>query len=81
MLQAVGAIVKEEDCVHSYPYDWRTKQPVVIRASKQWFINTASLKDKAKVSQRPPEQNSNLLRTYTWVIFHPQILFYIWFKQ
>ncbi len=55
MLQAVGAIVKEEDCVHSYPYDWRTKQPVVIRASKQWFINTASLKDKAKVSQRPPE--------------------------
>lgn len=51
MLQAAGAVVKEEDCVHSYPYDWRTKQPVVTRASKQWFINTASLKDKAKVSQ------------------------------
>lgn len=49
MLKAAGAVVKEEDCVHSYPYDWRTKQPVVIRASKQWFINTASLKDKAKV--------------------------------
>ncbi|KAM4541296.1 isoleucine--tRNA ligase, mitochondrial isoform 5-T5 [Fundulus diaphanus] len=43
-----GALVLEEQCVHSYPYDWRTKQPVVIRASKQWFINTASLKDKAK---------------------------------
>ena len=36
--------------MHSYPYDWRTKQPVVIRPSKQWFINTASLKEKAKVS-------------------------------
>lgn len=49
MLKECGALVKEEQCVHSYPYDWRTKQPVVIRPSKQWFINTASLKDKAKV--------------------------------
>ena len=50
MLRAAGALVKEEECVHSYPYDWRSKKPVVIRASKQWFINTANLKDKAKVS-------------------------------
>ncbi|XP_049917306.1 isoleucine--tRNA ligase, mitochondrial isoform X2 [Epinephelus moara] len=48
MLKECGALVKEEQCVHSYPYDWRTKQPIVIRPSKQWFINTASLKDKAK---------------------------------
>ncbi|XP_070776189.1 isoleucine--tRNA ligase, mitochondrial isoform X2 [Enoplosus armatus] len=48
MLKERGALVKEEQCVHSYPYDWRTKQPVVIRPSQQWFINTASLKDKAK---------------------------------
>ncbi|XP_029973118.1 isoleucine--tRNA ligase, mitochondrial isoform X2 [Salarias fasciatus] len=48
MLKACGALIKEEQCVHSYPYDWRTKQPVVIRPSKQWFINTESLKDKAK---------------------------------
>ncbi|GAA6230857.1 isoleucine--tRNA ligase, mitochondrial isoform X4 [Lates japonicus] len=48
MLRDCGALVKEEPYVHSYPYDWRTKQPVVIRPSKQWFINTASLKDKAK---------------------------------
>lgn len=49
MLQECGALVKEEQYVHSYPYDWRTKQPVIIRPSKQWFVNTASLKDKAKV--------------------------------
>ncbi|XP_048831281.1 isoleucine--tRNA ligase, mitochondrial [Brienomyrus brachyistius] len=48
MLRAAGALVKEEDCVHSYPYDWRAKRPVIILPSKQWFINTASLKDKAK---------------------------------
>lgn len=49
MLKGCGALLKEEECVHSYPYDWRSKHPVVIRPSKQWFINTASLKDKAKV--------------------------------
>ncbi|RVE66365.1 hypothetical protein OJAV_G00106640 [Oryzias javanicus] len=48
MLKERGALVLEQQCVHSYPYDWRTKQPVVIRPSKQWFINTLSLKDKAK---------------------------------
>uniref|UniRef100_A0A674DNE9 Isoleucine--tRNA ligase, mitochondrial n=1 Tax=Salmo trutta TaxID=8032 RepID=A0A674DNE9_SALTR len=48
MLKAVGSLVKEEECVHSYPYDWRSKEPVVIRPSKQWFINITSLKDKAK---------------------------------
>uniref|UniRef100_H3CIN2 Isoleucine--tRNA ligase, mitochondrial n=1 Tax=Tetraodon nigroviridis TaxID=99883 RepID=H3CIN2_TETNG len=48
MLKDCGALVNEERCVHSYPYDWRTKQPVIIRPSRQWFIDTASLKDKAK---------------------------------
>ncbi|KAJ2938979.1 hypothetical protein O0L34_g17794 [Tuta absoluta] len=33
--------------VHSYPLDWRTKKPVILRASQQWFIDTAKLKDKA----------------------------------
>ncbi|XP_055914173.1 isoleucine--tRNA ligase, mitochondrial [Eupeodes corollae] len=32
---------------HSYPIDWRTKQPVIIRASEQWFINTEQIRDKA----------------------------------
>ncbi|KAJ8710560.1 hypothetical protein PYW08_009075 [Mythimna loreyi] len=33
--------------VHSYPLDWRTKKPVILRASQQWFIDTAALKEKA----------------------------------
>ncbi|XP_048001195.1 isoleucine--tRNA ligase, mitochondrial isoform X2 [Leguminivora glycinivorella] len=32
---------------HSYPLDWRTKEPVILRASHQWFINTEALKEKA----------------------------------
>lgn len=36
--------------MHSYPYDWRTKKPMIIRASKQWFVNTTSVKAAAQVS-------------------------------
>ncbi|XP_065080338.1 isoleucine--tRNA ligase, mitochondrial [Ochlerotatus camptorhynchus] len=32
---------------HSYPIDWRTKKPVMLRASDQWFINTDRLKESA----------------------------------
>ncbi|XP_049724573.1 isoleucine--tRNA ligase, mitochondrial [Elephas maximus indicus] len=48
MLQAAKNLLKEEKLVHSYPYDWRTKKPVVIRASKQWFVNIADIKPTAK---------------------------------
>ncbi|XP_055000287.1 isoleucine--tRNA ligase, mitochondrial [Sorex araneus] len=48
MLQAAKNLLKEEKLVHSYPYDWRTKKPVIIRASKQWFVNIADIKSTAK---------------------------------
>ncbi|XP_014215047.1 isoleucine--tRNA ligase, mitochondrial [Copidosoma floridanum] len=40
-------IVHVEKLTHSYPYDWRTMKPVIVRASHQWFINTDSIKDQA----------------------------------
>lgn len=42
-------ILHTEMYVHSYPYDWRTKLPVIIRASKQWFLNTAAIKNQSIV--------------------------------
>ncbi|KAF2819963.1 isoleucyl-tRNA synthetase-like protein [Ophiobolus disseminans] len=30
---------------HKYPIDWRTKQPVITRATEQWFANVESIKD------------------------------------
>ncbi|KAM3955837.1 isoleucyl-tRNA synthetase, mitochondrial [Aphomia sociella] len=36
--------------IHSYPLDWRTKKPVIVRASQQWFVDTAALKESALVS-------------------------------
>ncbi len=37
-------ILHEHAYIHSYPYDWRTKKPVIIRSSMQWFIDTSKLK-------------------------------------
>ncbi|XP_050428202.1 isoleucine--tRNA ligase, mitochondrial isoform X2 [Adelges cooleyi] len=37
-------ILHTEMYKHSYPYDWRTKLPVIVRASKQWFLDTEAIK-------------------------------------
>ncbi|XP_022079174.1 isoleucine--tRNA ligase, mitochondrial-like [Acanthaster planci] len=47
MLRASGNLLMQSNYMHSYPYDWRTKQPIIIRPSKQWFINTGAIKDRA----------------------------------
>lgn len=48
VLELLGdAIMKREDFVHSYPYDWRTKQPVITVASLQWFVSNKLLREKA----------------------------------
>jgi len=41
-LEEVGALLKLDFITHSYPHDWRTKKPVIFRATPQWF---ASIKD------------------------------------
>lgn len=37
---------RNDNYVHSYPYDWRSKKPIVIRATAQWFIDVSQIKDK-----------------------------------
>ncbi|KAI5951093.1 ISM1 [Candida jiufengensis] len=32
---------------HSYPYDWRSKTPVIQRATPQWFVNVEKIKPDA----------------------------------
>jgi len=38
-LKELGALVKEESFEHSYPHCWRCKEPVIFRATPQWFIS------------------------------------------
>ena len=47
MLEETGALLKEIDIVHSYPHDWRTKKPLIFRATPQWFCSIAKFRDEA----------------------------------
>jgi isoleucyl-tRNA synthetase len=38
-LAEMGALLKEEWMVHSYPHCWRTNDPIIFRATEQWFIS------------------------------------------
>lgn len=40
-----GVLLKQEDITHSYPFDWRTKKPVIYRAVPQWFASVADFRD------------------------------------
>ena len=44
-----GNLVREESISHSYPHCWRCKEPVIFRATEQWFISMESerLREKA----------------------------------
>lgn len=34
-----NALLLEEPLKHSYPFDWRTKKPIIFRATDQWFVS------------------------------------------
>jgi isoleucyl-tRNA synthetase len=56
-LQTAGALLKQEPYSHKYPYDWRTKQPTIFRATEQWFASIAGFRDEALAA----------ISTVTWI--------------
>ncbi len=42
-LKNKGLLVKEEKITHSYPHCWRCKNPLIFRASPQWFLDIEHL--------------------------------------
>ena len=47
-----GTLLKEGEIVHSYPHCWRCKNPVIFRATSQWFISM----DKNDLRQKALEE-------------------------
>ena len=43
VLGSNGALVHKATIEHSYPYCWRTKTPIIFRATPQWFISMDKL--------------------------------------
>ncbi|MDH6364453.1 isoleucyl-tRNA synthetase [Enterococcus sp. PF1-24] len=39
LLTEKNALLKLDFFVHSYPHDWRSKKPVIFRATPQWFAS------------------------------------------
>ncbi|MDR3151831.1 MAG: isoleucine--tRNA ligase [Holosporaceae bacterium] len=48
-LQDAGALLSKSTVVHSYPHSWRSKAPLIYRATPQWFISmdNTGLRQKA----------------------------------
>jgi isoleucyl-tRNA synthetase len=46
-MQEAGSLIQESPYQHKYPYDWRTKKPVIFRATEQWFASVAGFRDAA----------------------------------
>ena len=46
-MKASGALFAAEDIVHSYPHCWRCKNPIIFRATPQWFCSVETFKDEA----------------------------------
>ena len=46
-LSHCGYILGQHQYEHRYPYDWRSKQPVLIRATEQWFANVGNIQGNA----------------------------------
>ncbi|MCJ7730356.1 MAG: isoleucine--tRNA ligase, partial [Sedimentisphaerales bacterium] len=38
-LKQDGLLVAEQKITHSYPHCWRSKMPVIFRATEQWFVS------------------------------------------
>ena len=45
-LDELGNLLKLEFITHSYPHDWRTKKPIIFRATDQWFCSIDKIREK-----------------------------------
>ncbi|KAI9905816.1 hypothetical protein PsorP6_013516 [Peronosclerospora sorghi] len=48
LLKYSGNFLSISDYRHRYPYDWRTKKPVILRATAQWFARFDTLHERGK---------------------------------
>ncbi len=55
-LDELGALIKEQEITHSYPHCWRCHNPIIFRATEQWFMNI----DKDGLRQKLMDNLSNV---------------------
>ena len=64
-------LIARHDYKHKYPYDWRSKQPVIVRATAQWFANVGSIQKSALEALDPvkfiPASSKVRLQTFVQI--------------
>ncbi len=45
-LDETGNLLKMSWLTHAYPHDWRTKKPIIYRATTQWFASIDKIRDE-----------------------------------
>ena len=45
IIQENGSLLKHEVFTHSYPHDWRTRKPLIFRATSQWFCSIEPIRE------------------------------------
>ncbi len=63
-LKTAGALLHEASLTHSYPHCWRTKTPILFRATEQWFI---TMDDAIEGGQSLRELGLEGVDATTWV--------------
>ena len=44
-LEELGSLLHLSFIKHSYPHDWRTKKPIIFRATDQWFCSVDAIRE------------------------------------
>jgi len=68
-LQEVDALIHKEVISHSYPHCWRCKNPVIFRATPQWFI---SMEAKVNENQTLREAALKEIERVKWIPHYGQ---------
>ena len=65
LLKSRGALLHSEKTEHSYPHCWRCHNPVIFRATEQWFISMETAMPEKLSGGRGNNSKDNTLRART----------------
>jgi isoleucyl-tRNA synthetase len=63
LLKSRGVLMAEAKIEHSYPHCWRCHNPVIFRATEQWFISMESRQGDSTLRQR----SLDAIKEVTWI--------------
>lgn len=58
-LEETGHLIRHDDFTHQYAYCWRCKNPVIYRATKQWFLSVDRLRTSLTQAIHPVKWDPN----------------------